>query len=622
MDYEQLNNANPDQDLPFDAGASDEELITAIDTWVNESRTYHDTMLIQQNRAVRYYLGDQTDLRDIPPYKASSVYNRIFEATETIVPVVTGSAHQFLAVPGEENELSVERAKKLQKVLIRTYEDIEMQRHLENVTRDIILKRFGVIEWFWDPSIDNVNVRTIDPRLILIPRLRVDANELPYALELQEYIREEIEQFFPDVNPDDLVIGRTNAEFTYQDTYQPPVLTTTALDEHVYQIICAKTPEYWVWKQNDKVLKRMPNPYFDFEGEEVETTEEGPNGKIKETKYRRFLNHLERPRLNLVFFNPFTTGEAPVSDTSLAETGIPIQDDINTQKRQIINNLLQMGNGQIYVDSEAMPQELVDQITSEPGLIIQGKNLASENRIRREAGVPLPEAHFANLQDSIVAFDNVFGTQAAIRGQQQGGTLGGQIINREQALSRIEQITRVLNRGVNRVADGLVQMMRMYYTEDQLIKIIGKDGAIEFLKFSQRDIDDGTLINVKSGVPVTLDPQARFNQAIQLWQLGAIDPETLFERLDFPDPQLAAQKLAAWRSGQLLLESQLRREESMVGMPSGGGTGTPMKDAGMETARDVETPGDQMVRAAESMNAGGEAPLTRTSNGAQPNAIA
>ncbi len=616
-----MNNANPDQELKFGEGVSDADLVETIDTWINESRSYHDVMLIQQNKCVRYYLGYQTDVGDIAPYKAKSVYNRIFEGTETIVPVVTGSAHQFIAIPGEENDLSVERAKRLQKVLSRKYADIEMQRLLEEATRDIILKRFGVLEWFWDANLDDVNVRTLDPRLVLIPRLRVDANGgLPYTLELQEYVRDEIEEFFPGINPDDLVVGRRNEAFSQLDPYEPrPSLMESEVDNHVYQVILAKTPEYWVYKQNETILKRMPNPYYDFEGTEEKTEETKPNGKIKVKTYKRFLNHLDRPRINLVFLTPFTTGEAPVSDTSLAEIALPIQDDINVQKRQIINNLLQMGNGQIYIDADAMPQELIDQITSEPGLVMVGKNLASENRIRREAGVQLPEAHFANLQDSIVAFDNVFGTQAALRGQSQGGTLGGQIMNRDQALSRVEQITRVLNRGVAMVADGLVQMMKMYYTEEQLVKILGKDGAIEFVRFKNKDIEDGVVIDVKSGVPVMLDPQARFNQAIQLWQLGALDPETLFERLDFADPQMAAQKLAAWKSGQLLLESQLRREEAMVGQPK---SPAPAPGGGEAPVRDVETPADATQRAAAAVDAMGRAPLSNTPNGAQPNAIA
>src|SRR3990167_536840 len=129
---------------------SEEDLVTIVNEWIKESRNYHDEMLLKQNEMVKYYKGDQTDRDEIPAFNSNSVYNRIYEATETIIPVITGAAHQFLAIPGEESELSVKRAQKVQKVLSRKYEDLEIVRHLENTTRDIILKRFGVLKWYWN----------------------------------------------------------------------------------------------------------------------------------------------------------------------------------------------------------------------------------------------------------------------------------------------------------------------------------------------------------------------------------------------------------------------------------------------------------------------------------------
>lgn len=605
---------------PFTEKTNDETLITTINTWLKECVTWHDAMLLLQDRSVRYYLGDQTDLAEVPVYNSNSVYNRIFEGTETIVPIVTGAAHQFIAIPGNEDEISLKRAQKVQKVLSRKYEDLEIQQKLENVTRDMILKRFGVLKWFWNISTNDVDVKTIDPRLILIPKLRMDANDqaLPYIMEIQEYTREEIKDYFPDVDEKDLVFGRrldVNTSTATLNQYNAPV----------YQVIEVTTNEYKCWKQGGKILKKMRNPYFDWEGEDKTVKETKQNGKVVSTTFKVFHNHLDYPVKEYVFFNPFTTGNAPVAETSMAEISIPIQDDINTQKRQIINNLIKMGNGQVYIDADAVPKEISDNITSEPGLVIEGKNLASENRIRREPGVALPQAHFANLQESITAFDNVFGTHGAVRGAGSESTLGGQIINRQQDLSRIEQLTRVINRGVARLADGLIQMMKMYYDQDHLIKILGKDGAIEFIHFTQDDIDENLVINVKSGTPPSLDPVARFNQAVQLWQLGALDPETLFERLDFADPQETAQKLAAWKQGQLLLESQMRQQEAIVGAKAKAsvapaGDGKNQKGGG--TGRNVETPNNVIDRAVKSITEGGKVPLKNTPNGGNKDVVA
>lgn len=617
--YNNGNNGwgNP-QFVKFSPKAKDEDLIKTVNTWVRESVTWHDAMLQYQNRSVRYYLGDQTDRAEVPPYLSNTVYNRIFEATETVIPIITGTAHTFIAVPGQDDERSLSRAQKVSKVLQRKYEDLEMVKKLENISRDMILKRFGVAKWFWNVTTDDIDVKSIDPRLILIPKLRMDANDpdFPYVIEIQEYTREEIEEYFPGVDIKKLTFGRR----TEIATNPTPMNQWNA---PVYQILETTTSEYKTWTQMDTVLKKMPNPYWDFEGEEVEVKETKENGKVKARKYKQYYNHLAYPTKEYVFFNPFVTGDSPVAETCLAEITIPIQDEINVQKRQIINNLIRMGNGQVYIDQEAIPKELEDQITSEPGLIITGKNLVSENRIKREPGLPLPEAHFNNLIQSIQAFDNVFGTHGATRGAQQGGTLGGQILNKQQDLSRIEQLTRVLNRGVARIADGLVQMMRMYYDTDHLIKILGKDGAIEFVHFTQNDIDPNTVIKVKSGTPPVLDPIGKYNQAIQLWQLNGIDPESFFERLDFADPQDMAKKLAAWKQGQLLLESQIKRDEAATIAAStaavsgaGGGGGKPAAPVshpaapGNTSGTSVESPINVIDRARAAISAHGKSPIT------------
>lgn len=550
----------------LDENTTEKEVIDTVLQWTKDSMSYHSYMLRQQNINVEYYRGNQTDLVDIPVFSSNSVYNRIFEGTETLVPVVTGPAHQFLAIPPVENEISLRRARTLQKVLDHKYHTLEIQKKLETVVRDIILKRYGVMKWYWDDSIQDINVCTVDPRLILIPRMRVDANELPYVMEVQEYTKDELKQEFPDVNPENLIQGQQLVAI--EDTQQYNQTITPNLDDvdaSLYQIMEVSTDEYKVWLQGNTILRREKNPYWDWDGESITQYEKRVRGKKivrKKIEVKKHYNYFKKPTKNYVFFTMFRTGDSPVGETSLAEIARPIQDDINVQKRQIVNNLVRMGNGQVYIDADAMEQERAESITSEPGLIIIGKNVASENKIRREAGVPLPSAHITNLQDSIAAFDNVFGIHAALRGQSQGGTLGAQIMNRNQDMSRIEQITRELNRGVSRLAMGIVQMMKMFYDVEQVIPLVGKDGSIDFISIMRSNIEDGVGIIVKDGTPVVLDPSQRYQQAIQLWQLGGIDPETFFERLDFADPQMMAKKLASWKSGQLILESQLRAAEA------------------------------------------------------------
>ena len=537
----------------FTSTTNDEKIIEIFNQWFKDSQTYHDELLKGQKKAYQYYIGNQTDKEDVPAYLSDTVENRIFEAVETLVPIVTSNAHQFLVIPGSEDEDAKKRADILQKVLTRKYETLLIQDKLETITRQIVVRRFGVLKWCWNLEKDDVDVKEIDPRFILIPKLKTDPHDLPYVIEVQSYTKDEIEFYFPKVNVDNLAIGKTKVNPTDKKNYP---------NDNEYQVFEVWTDTTVVWISNGYVLDKIINPYYDFDGQERKYYSESRQKFYKKTKY---YNHLDKPQKPFVFFATFNLDDAPLPSTSLTEIAMPIQDAINVQKRGIINNLKQMGNSRVLIDSEAMTQEEADNITNEPGLVIRGKGLSSENKVRFEPGTQIPGAHFSNLTHSETVFDNLMGVHGATRGAAGAKTLGQDILSRQQDYTRVDLLTRVLNRGVERLANGLVQLMKMYYTETHVVKIIGEDGAAEFIRLNQDSIDDQIEIIVKSGVNLPMDEVSLRTEAVQLWQLGAISPETLFSRLKFANPRSEAEKLLAWKQGQLDMETNASIKQAEAG---------------------------------------------------------
>lgn len=587
-----------EDDLKFSINTSEKDLVTTFQAWMKNSQPYHDELLKYQKISYEYYIGNQTE-RDFITSNTNTVENRIFEAVETIVPIVTQKAHQFIVLPGSEDEKSLKRAEDTQKVITRKYETMEMQRKLEEITRHMLCYRFGVAKWEWSYEKDDVDVRVVDPRLILIPRIRMDPHSLPYKIEVQEYTKEEMDEYWPkvkDIAPESFVdVGKKHEE------------------KRLYRVYECWTSEMVAWFCSNKLLEKQSNPYYDFKGEEkkyIKTTKKG----AKIAKRTVYSNVLDRPTDPYVFFTAYNVGDEPIGSTSLVEVGIPIQDAINKQKRAIIDNLRRMGNGQVYIDNDAMSKEESDNITDEVGLIIRGEGVASQNKIKREAGLPLPGAHFSNLQHSEQVFDNIMGVHGSTRGAGGGKTLGQDLIARQQDYTRVDLVTRVLNRGVARLALGIVQLMKMFYTENHVVKIIGEEGAIEFIRLNKSNIDDYIEIIVKSGESLPMDKMSLRNEAVQLWQLGAIGPVTLFSRLEFPNPEKAANELVAWKQGQLTAETQAKIAEiaasSKFAPKTASATpgGTPPETSG----RDIETPANVIQRATQGL--GGTAPLTATPN--------
>lgn len=581
----------------FSIDTPTDKLVGTFQSWLKLAKPYHEELLKSQKKALSYYLGDQTNLDLIPDHDSRSVENRIFEAVETIVPIVTSRAHHFLVMPGSESERSLEKANSLQKVLTRKYETLLMQEKLEMATRHLLLMRFACLKWHWDILKDDVGVSVIDPRLIYVPELRVTPDEIPYVIEYQEYSPEEFLEYFPGVSLENVEISRSRSE--------EPSSTFSGSVVKAYEVW---TPEMVAWFSGNRVVDKKANPYWDFTGEEVETTTK--RGRKK--KELRFYNHLDRPTMPYVFLSTFDVGDGPFGNVALADVAIPLQDDINTQRRLIIDNMNRLGNGQVLVDSDTMSkEEAEEQITSEPGAIIYGKNVASLQKVRREPGVPLPASHFTHLSQTEAVFDNIMGVHGATRGAATSPTLGQELISRQQDFTRIDLITRVLNRGVAKVANGLVQLMRLFYDAPHVVKILGEDGAIEFVRMTRDDIEDFVEVDVKSGEILPMDRVALRTEAVQLWQLGALDPVTLFERLEFPDPEKAAERLLAWKTGQLTQETMAKIQEIRASAAVGRGAGRGGSEPS-PAAREVETPLSVLQRAQAGL--GGTAPITGTPN--------
>jgi len=263
-----------------------------------------------------------------------------------------------------------------------------------------------------------------------------------------------------------------------------------------------------------------------------------------------------------------------------------------------------MGNGQVYVDSDAMTEEEADNMTNEPGVVYRGAGLASEKKIRREPGTPIPSGHFSNLQHSETVFDNLMGVHSATRGQAQAKTLGQDILSRQQDFTRIDTLTRVLNRMVDRVANGLVQLMKLNYTENHLIKVIGEEGAVSFVNLNRTNIDDHIEIQVKSGQNLPMDEVSLRTEALQLWQFGAIDPVTLFERLKFPNPEKAAELLLLWLQGQLEQKTRANIAEAEAGAQARAEA----SPAANPQERGSEAPANVLQRARANLGGGAPSP--------------
>src|SRR3990167_1777500 len=91
----------------------------------------------------------------------------------------------------------------------------------------------------------------------------------------------------------------------------------------------------------------------------------------------------------------------------------------------------------------------------------------------------------------------------------------------------------------------------MFYTEDRVFRILSPEGTARFINFKGESIKKGFKVRVKAGSTLPTDREAEALRAIQLFQLGGLDPITLYRKLNYPRPEVLAEMLMKWKTGQL-----------------------------------------------------------------------
>lgn len=463
---------------------------------------------------------------------------------ETIIPIVTANSPRFIAEPPENSDISIRYANSIEKTLSIIYEEKDIRSKGEMLMRHMMIYRFGVWIPFFNKEKNEVDVRWVRPQRIYFPK----TSKLIYYYEKRDFTSDELKEEF--------------GESTYKEFLQTRGVAAKDIENQdindIYTIFEFHTKEITFWKSGGYILDIRENESYDF-------ADEGRN-------------LFDGPEIPIIIASQFRLGAQPVGETDLIQQTIPIQDTINVTNRLIINNATKTGNSQWFIDSEVMTEEEArTKITNQPGLIVYGQGVANQNKMRRDAPPPLP-AYIPNLKIMAEqAFDNIFGTHATTRGEKGAAeTLGGRLLLKQSDYGRIDLSVREYERCVAELGNWFVQLMKIHLEGEKVYRSYGESGT-EFVKISDSTIEKGVKVIIKSGTTLPTDELSKRQEAIELWGMGALDPETLFERLKFPNPQEAAKKLQLWKQGQIQMEQAVQgtgaqpRQRATQPLPTGRG---------------------------------------------------
>jgi hypothetical protein len=247
----------------------------------------------------------------------------------------------------------------------------------------------------------------------------------------------------------------------------------------------------------------------------------------------------------------FSLEEQPHDITNLIEQNIANQRRIIDRDVQIDKNL-RFGNNSIAVSGVSFNQETARQAASaledgDPVLVPDGRVHDAILRIPANA---LPSGVLEAQQEAKNALRGVFGVQGlASQPQTADTTARGMILNQSHDSSRIGGgVGDALEQVADSIFNYWLQMYYVFYDEEHYASIMGSGRAVEYVTLNMANRQRHFVVSVSPNSMAPKDEISEQNQAIQLWESGAIDPITLFKKLNYPDPMESAKMASIWHT--------------------------------------------------------------------------
>ena len=131
---------------------------------------------------------------------------------------------------------------------------------------------------------------------------------------------------------------------------------------------------------------------------------------------------------------------------------------------------------------------------------------------------------------------------------------------KNQASGRQDAIIRALERGLDDYYKLLVQMMKVWYKDNKKFACRDNDGKFVYVELSRERIPDVAWVRVEHGTTQKQDKNRAEQIAMNLAQMGLIDPYNLFKDLGMKNADQRYDTLVKFKMSPDSLTSEIRAE--------------------------------------------------------------
>jgi len=537
------------------------------------SESVWDTVIKTYDTNTRAYKNNPEWLDDLPKKNSRVRDNRIFVNQEAVINSLIANLPKPTIIPGRNTATAKALATQEEKFFEIKYQERNVKEIVRKGLRNLYFSRLIVLKPYWDPRINDFNVKAVKPTDIRFGKRSTKEEDSEFAIEEITDNLSAVLKRFPSKS--ELILKK----FGYENDDLVMVLNPEVKYKEAW------IQDYVIFQMDNLILGCIKNPYYDWDGLLITEEEEQQIGTVEGEARRNlfdtvrnsqdqrraekaaymqkemlakaaqesgatipeegdaetpitydayYFNHFDRPRKPYIFATIFNNENTPIGQTDMITQAIPLQQDIDETKRNITQNA-RFVNGVWKIDSKTMAQNEAQKLRTETGGVVYGKNV--KDGATRETGQPLPAFVVENLRDSRAEIDEIMAASSAFKGVREGQeTKGGRLALVDQSFLRLNEMVQVVDYVNYELFNWFYQLAKIRYTEHHYAKTLGKEASIEVITLIQDDFQDGSEIRVIGGKTLPEDRQFKYEQAQNDVKDGFLSPVDYFQIAGYDTP--------------------------------------------------------------------------------------
>jgi hypothetical protein len=440
--------------------------------------------------------------------------NKLFTSIRTILTFSMNKMAQPEITPSSGNALNMQFAQDFEKVLV---EEADKQYGLDKVKlafQDLLKgQRVGILKWLYDGT--KLKLEHADPKSVIIGKRSALHDEPDFIRHKQKRTVAKLIGQFPDKKDDIYKHFEINKGVPSQ------------LEKEV------DIYEDWIWIE-DKGSQKLVVVFSIADSLLL--------GKMVDPNWADGKNLLDEHTSPFIFFNVLNNGSGYIDETSFIEMAQYNQQNYDKRGKTIVENAAYAGTGVPVFGKGAVKEETAAQVKFSPTQRVLLDTEDVTKSFTTWTAAALPNYIFEDKQDARESVLDIFGTNQVQSGSANGGdTLGQDVMLRNQAEGRQQELVQCIDNAMQRFYQVLAQLIYRYFDDDAYYNFLGEDGTFTHIALTQDRISKnlGLKIKIKSGSSLPVDRSQKFAQAIELAKINKIGTLRLYRELGMEDPEQA-----------------------------------------------------------------------------------